>query len=203
MLKVGLTGNVAAGKSVVVGQLRRLGAIIIDADELVREVEQPGSALLEKIANRFGSEMVLPNGQLDRARLRRRVMGDRAALSDLNAIIHPAVERLHRERLAEAAATGARIVVSDIPLLFEAGWEDAFDLIILVDAPPKIRRRRLVAFRRLTPPEADRLIASQDPADRKRRRSDIVIDNTGTLEALEARVQEVWDLLVARADAGA
>jgi len=203
MLKVGLTGNVAAGKSVVVDQLRRLGAIIIDADRLVREVEQPGSALLEAIADRFGSEMVLPNGQLDRAKLRRRVMGDPAALSDLNAIIHPAVERLHRERLADAEASGARIVVSDIPLLFEAGWEDAFDLIVLVDAPAAIRRRRLVAFRRLTPHEADRLIASQDPADRKRRRSDIVIDNAGTLEALETRVREVWDVLVTQANEGA
>ncbi len=203
MLKVGLTGNVAAGKSVVVDQLRGLGAIIIDADQLVREVEQPGSPLLGDITTQFGSEMVMPNGQLDRARLRRRVMGDPAALADLNAIIHPAVERLHGERLAEAEASGARIVVSDIPLLFEAGWEDEFDVIILVDAPPATRRRRLVAFRRLTPHEADRLIASQDPADRKRRRSDIVIDNAGTLEALEGRVREVWDALVTKVNAGA
>jgi len=203
MLKVGLTGNVAAGKSAVVDHLHRLGAVIIDADQLVREVEQPGSPLLGAIAERFGSEMVLPNGQLDRAKLRRRVMGEPAALSDLNAIIHPAVERLHGERLAEAEASGARIVVSDIPLLFEAGWQDEFDVIILVDAPPATRRRRLVAFRRLTPHEADRLIASQDPADQKRRRSDIVIDNAGTLEALEARVREVWDVLVAKVNEGA
>jgi len=203
MLRVGLTGNVAAGKSVVLDRLRALGAVVIDADLLVREVERPGSPVLDAIAQHFGPDMIGEDGELDRARLRRFVMGDPALLAELNAIVHPAVERLHRARLTEAEARGARIVVSDIPLLFEAGWQDAFDLVILVDAPAATRRARLIASRHLAPAEADRLMASQEPADQKRARSDIVIDNAGTLATLDARVQEVWRILVARAGADA
>ena len=202
MMKVGLTGNVAAGKSVVLDFLRRNGATVIDVDALVREVQQPGTPVLERIAERFGSDMLLPDGALDRSRLRRRVMGDSAALSDLNAIVHPAVELLHRERVAQAELRGDRIVVSDVPLLFEVRWENHFDLIILVDAPEPIRRLRLVSLRQLTPEEADNMLASQDPADEKRRRSDIVIENDGSVEDLETRVREVWAILVNRATSG-
>ena len=129
-------------------------------------------------------------------------MGDSAALSDLNAIVHPAVELLHRERVAQAELRGDRIVVSDVPLLFEVRWENHFDLIILVDAPEPIRRLRLVSLRQLTPEEADNMLASQDPADEKRRRSDIVIENDGSVEDLETRVREVWEILVNRATSG-
>jgi dephospho-CoA kinase len=202
MIKVGLTGNVAAGKSVVVALLRRLGATVIDADALVREVEQPGTAVLQRIAERFGPDMLQADGTLDRSRLRRRVMGNPAALSDLNAIVHPAVERLHRERIAQAERRGDPIVVSDVPLLFEVGWETEFDFIILVDAPEAIRRKRLVTLRQFTPEEADQLLASQDPAEEKRHRSDVVIDNAGSIEALEARVREVWETLVNQAPRG-
>ena len=202
MIKVGLTGNVAAGKSVVLDLLRRHGATVIDADALVREVQQPGMAVLRQIAERLGSDMLRPDGALDRSRLRRRVMGDPAARSDLNAIVHPAVELLHRERIAQAERRGDRIVVSDVPLLFEVGWESEFDLIILVDAPEAIRRMRLVTLRQLTPAEADKLLASQDPAEGKRRRSDIVIENAGSVEGLEARVREVWETLANRATGG-
>lgn len=202
MIKVGLTGNVAAGKSVVLDLLRRHGATVIDADALVREVQQPGMAVLRQIAERLGSDMLRPDGALDRSRLRRRVMGDPAARSDLNAIVHPAVELLHRERIAQAERRGDRIVVSDVPLLFEVGWESEFDLIILVDAPEAIRRMRLVTLRHLTPAEADKLLASQDPAEGKRRRSDIVIENAGSVEGLEARVREVWETLANRATGG-
>ena len=202
MMKVGLTGNVAAGKSVVLDFLRRHGATVIDVDALVREVQQPGTPVLQRIAERFGSDMLLPDGALDRSRLRRRVMGDSAALSDLNAIVHPAVELLHRERVAQAELRGDRIVVSDVPLLFEVRWENHFDLIILVDAPEPIRRLRLVSLRQLTPEEADNMLASQDPADEKRRRSDIVIENDGSVEDLETRVREVWEILVNRATSG-
>ena len=202
MMRVGLTGNVAAGKSVVLDFLRRHGATVIDADALVREVQQPGTPVLRRIAERFGPGMLLPDGALDRSRLRRRVMGDPAALSDLNAIVHPAVELLHRERIAQAELRGDQIVVSDVPLLFEAGWESDFDLIILVDAPEAIRRLRLVSLRQLTPEEANDMLASQDPADEKRRWSDLVIENDGSVEDLEARVREVWKILVNRATSG-
>lgn len=202
MMRVGLTGNVAAGKSVVLDFLRRHGATVIDTDALVREVQQPSTPVLGRIAERFGPGMLLPDGALDRSRLRRRVMGDPAALSDLNAIVHPAVELLHRERIAQAELRGDQIVVSDVPLLFEAGWESDFDLIILVDAPEAIRRLRLVSLRQLTPEEADDMLASQDPAAEKRRWSDLVIENDGSVEDLEARVREVWKILVNRATSG-
>lgn len=202
MIKVGLTGNVAAGKSVVLDLLRRHGATVIAADALVREVQQPGTGVLRQIAERFGSDMLLTDGALNRSRLRRRVMGDPVALSDLNAIVHPAVELLHRERIAQAERRGDPIVICDVPLLFEVGWEGEFDLIILVDAPEAIRRRRLVTLRQLTPEEADKMLASQDPAEGKRRRSDIVIENAGSVEALEARVRQVWETLVNRVGGG-
>ena len=198
MIKVGLTGNVASGKSMVLDLLRRHGATVIDTDRLVRETQQPGTPVLRRIAKRFGPDMLLADGSLDRARLRRQVMGDPVARSALNEIVHPAVEVLHRERLAEAEGRGDRIVISAVPLLFEAGWEREFDLVILVDAPEDIRRARLISLRHLTPAEADELLAAQDPADEKRRRSDLVIDNDGSIGALEARVREVWETLMDR-----
>lgn len=199
MLSVGLTGNVAAGKSSVLSLLKGFGATVIDADQLVRRVQQPGSHTLQTLADRFGADILLPDGHLDRPTLRRRVMGDPAALSALNAIVHPAVEQLHRDELAAAKARGDRVVVSDIPLLFEAGWESEFDLIVLVDAPRNVRRSRLITLRALTEEEADRLLASQAPAVDKRARSDVVIDNDGSWEILARRVRALWSTLDARA----
>ncbi len=199
MLSVGLTGNVAAGKSSVLSLLKGFGATVIDADQLVRRVQQPGSHTLQTLADRFGADILLPDGHLHRPTLRRRVMGDPAALSALNAIVHPAVEQLHRDELAAAKARGDRVVVSDIPLLFEAGWESEFDLIVLVDAPRNVRRSRLITLRALTEEEADRLLASQAPAVDKRARSDVVIDNDGSWEILARRVRALWSTLDARA----
>ena len=199
MLSVGLTGNIAAGKSTVADLFRRWGAIIIDADEIVRALQGPGTPVLAAIAARFGADVVGRDGRLDRAALRARVLAAPGELAALNAIVHPAVRQRREELLAEARRHGDRIVVSDIPLLFEADDPTAFDAVVLVDAPEPVRRARLAADRALPPGEADRLIAAQQPAAGKRERSDYVIDNDGDRAALERAAAEVWRALVARA----
>ena len=199
MLNVALTGNIAAGKSTVVSWLRRWGATIIDADELAREAEAPGTEVLTAIVKRFGANVRLPDGALDRAALRSKVMGDDAALADLNAIVHPAVRRRRDELLAAAKARGDLLVVNDIPLLFEALDPAQFDAVVLVDAPQPVRRARLRALRGLSNEEADRMIASQMDAERKRARSQYVIDNDGSLKELEAKARAVFKELMQRA----
>ncbi|HEX9705807.1 MAG TPA: dephospho-CoA kinase [Gemmatimonadales bacterium] len=199
MLNVALTGNIAAGKSTVVELFRRWGATIIDADELARQAQAPGTEVLIAIAKRFGADVLARDGSLDRAALRAKVMGDDAALADLNAIVHPAVRRLREQLMREAADRGDAIVVNDIPLLFEALDPGAFDVIILVDAPQTLRRTRLRTLRGLSNEEADRMIAAQMPAERKRSRSHHVIDNAGTQTQLEHAARRVFKELQRRA----
>src|SRR5919201_1662043 len=135
MLHVALTGNIAAGKSTVAELFRRWGATLIDADQLVRELQAPGSPVLEAIVARFGAAVLRADGTLDRAALRRRVMADPAAREALERIVHPAVHRRREELLREAGRRGDRIVVSEIPLLFEVADSREFDAVVLVDAP--------------------------------------------------------------------
>jgi dephospho-CoA kinase len=199
MLSVALTGNVAAGKTTVAELFKRWGATLIDADQLVRDAQAPGQPVLAKIVSRFGKEFLQPDGTLDRAALRVRVLGDAQGLADLNRIVHPEVHRRRQALLAAARARGDRIVVSDIPLLFESADPAEFDAIVLVDAPEAVRRARLLATRPLPPEEADRLMAVQLPSTPKRARSDYVIENDGDLPALERAAATVWAALVARA----
>jgi dephospho-CoA kinase len=197
MLNVALTGNIAAGKSTVVELFRRWGATVIDADEL----QAPGSPVLTAIAKRFGSAMLLPDGSLDRAALRAKVMGDAAALAKLNALVHPAVQRRREALLDEAWKRGDAIVVNDIPLLFEALDPKQFDVVVLVDAPVPLRHARLRAMRGLSAPEADQMIAAQTPSAQKRKASDYVIDNEGDVEELARQARAVYDQLERRARA--
>ena len=173
MLSVALTGNIGAGKSTVAGLFDAWGATLIDADRLVREAQAPGTPVLEAIAERFGAEVISSDGSLDRPALRARVLADPTALADLNRIVHPAVRRRRLELLGQARARGDRIVVSDIPLLFEADDPKAFDAVVLVDAPEPVRRARLLASRGLSPAEADRMMAAQLASDPKRAQSDL------------------------------
>jgi dephospho-CoA kinase len=179
MLSVALTGNIAAGKSTVVDHFRRWGATIIDADALAREAQAPGGEVLAAIVRRFGADVLAPDGTLDRAALRGKVMGDQAALDALNSIVHPAV-RQRREELSRAAWEGGDVlVVHDIPLLFEVLDPTQFDVVVLVDASVALRRTRLRGMRGLSIGDADRMIAAQMPAERKRARSHFTIDNDG------------------------
>lgn len=201
MLNVALTGNVASGKSTVASLFTGWGAELIDADQLVREVQAPGTPVLLAIARRFGTSVLRPDGSLDRAALRSQVLADPQALADLNRLVHPAVLRLREARLAALREAGARIVVTDIPLLYEAADPDAYDAVVLVDAPADLRRQRLFERSGLPPHEAERLIAAQMPSEMKRSRATFVIDNDADLATLEARAREVWTALEARARA--
>jgi dephospho-CoA kinase len=199
MLSIALTGNIGAGKTTVAELFQRWGATIIDADQLVREAQAPGQPILKKIAARFGGEVIRADGTLDRAAVRAKVLKDPAALADLNRIVHPEVHRRRKQLLEEARARGVRIVVSDIPLLFEAADPSEFDAVVLVDAPEPVRRARLLSFRAWPREEVDRMIKSQLSSALKRGRSDYVVDNEGDLEALERSASAVWQALLARA----
>ena len=188
MLVVGLTGNIAAGKSAAAARLATHGVPIVDADRLAREAVAPGSSALARIVARWGPGILAPDGTLDRAALRRRVFADADERRALDAIVHPEVARLRDEAVRALAARGERLVVCDIPLLFEVGLEGAVDRIVLVDAPVAVRRERLVRDRGLTPAEADAMIAAQHPAETKRARAHHVLENDGTRAALDAQV---------------
>jgi dephospho-CoA kinase len=201
MIQVALTGNIAAGKSTVARHFADWGAIVIDADAIVHDLQQPGQPVLAAMVRRFGPGILRADGALDRPALRHLILEDPGARADLEAIVHPAVARRRAELIAAAAPAG-RIVVSDIPLLFESADPAAFDRVVLVDAPEAIRRDRLVRARGLQPAEADRLIAAQMPSAAKRLRSDFTIDNDGSPDQLETAARAVWQQLAAAAAPG-
>ena len=203
MLNVALTGNIAAGKSTVVELFKKWGATVVDADVLAPEAQAPGSTVLAAIARRFGSDVLAADGSLDRIALRAKVMGggggDNDALLALNAIVHPAVQQRREDLQRAARERGDAILINDIPLLFEVLDPSQFDTVVLVDAPPAVRRARLRALRGLSNEEADRMIAAQMEAERKRARSQHIIDNTGSLTELEEQARRVFDALRAQA----
>jgi dephospho-CoA kinase len=203
MLLVALTGNIASGKSTVAAIFVARGATLIDADVLARRAVRVGTPGYEAIVRRWGDRVLSADGVLDRGALRRIVFDQPDELRALNAIVHPGVEQMRADLVASARARGDRIVVCDIPLLFEANLAEGFARIVLVDAPRPVRLERLVRDRGLRETEAMAMIAQQMPADLKRARADFVIDNDGTREALEQRVNEVWTALAAEADAAA
>jgi dephospho-CoA kinase len=196
MLLVGLTGNIASGKSTVSQMLSERGATIIDADVLARRAVERGTPAYQRIVERWGDAVLAPDGHLDRAALRGIVFSDPQELEHLNAIVHPEVERMRDRLVREALERGDRIVVCDIPLLFERHLGENFDRIILVDAPRPLRLERLVKDRGLRETEAMEMITAQMPAELKRARADIVIDNDGTLTKLEQDVAAAWAALL-------
>jgi dephospho-CoA kinase len=190
---VALTGGIASGKSTIARRLARHGAVIVDADQLVRDVQQPGSPVLTAIATEFGERMLRPDGSLDRAALGAQVFGDEAAVARLNAIVHPAVRAESSRRFAEAFARDpAAVVVYDVPLLVEARIGDPWELVIVAHAPADVRRRRLVELRGLTEGDADARIASQASDDDRLAVADVVIDTAGALDETLRQVDDVW-----------
>ena len=196
MLLVGLTGNIGSGKSTVAQMLSERGATSIDADVLARRAVEAGTPAFAKIVARWGSSILAPDGHLDRAALRRVVFADHAQLEELNQIVHPEVERLRARLIDQAKRRGDRVVVCDIPLLFERHMTDRFDRILLVDSHRAIRLERLVKERGLRETEAMDMIAAQMPAELKRARADFIVENDGTFAQLERRVNEVWTSLL-------
>ncbi|MEN9620257.1 MAG: hypothetical protein RL499_450, partial [Actinomycetota bacterium] len=194
---IGLTGGIAAGKSVVAARLAELGAHVIDADLLAREAVAPGSPGLAAIHERFGDAVLTPNGTLDRPALGALVFADSEARSALNAIVHPEVHRLYRERLAqiESDDPGA-IVVYDVPLLVEARSADEFAEVVLVDAPADVRVERLVALRGLDRASAQQRVDAQASDADRRAVADVIIDSSGSLDHTLAQVDALWQRLV-------
>ncbi|MEO8452088.1 MAG: dephospho-CoA kinase [Gemmatimonadota bacterium] len=195
MLNVALTGNIASGKSAVADYFRELGAVIVDADRIVRDLQRPGTPVFDRIVERFGPGVMAPDGELDRKALRTLVFHDADALDQLNGIVHPAVEEERARQLDAAAQAGARIAVSDIPLLFESGDPSAFDAVVLVDAPEPVRRQRIMDSRGLSHWEAQAMIDAQLPSEAKRARSRFIIENTSDLISLREAAKRVWTSL--------
>jgi dephospho-CoA kinase len=192
MLRVGLTGNVGAGKSTVVGLFAGWGATVIDTDLLAREVVEPGSHPLELIREIFGGEVMAEDGGLDRAAMRRVVFADHGAREQLEGILHPAIRARFRELSLEAEARGDRIVIGVVPLLYEKAMEADFDVVLLIDAPLDLRIERLLGKRGLSADEARAIAAAQMPAEEKRARADFIIDNDSDIPTLERRAWETW-----------
>lgn len=201
MIRVGLTGGIAAGKSVVSRRLAELGAAVIDHDVLAREAVAPGTVGLDAIVEKFGIDVLSPDGSLDRTALGHLVFGDPVALADLNSIVHPEVHRLAREREAAIAAAQAHaVIVHDIPLLVETGQAHDFHVLVVVHAPADLRITRLVEGRGLTLPEARRRVSAQVEDAVRLELADVVLDGTGSTSALRAQVDDLWNRLKADAE---
>ena len=195
MIRIGLTGNIASGKSEIAKMLADRGATVIDADLLAREAVEPETQALRDIVKRWGKDILDKDGSLDRAALRQIVFADQSELDALNRIVHPGVTRLRDREIARARERGDPIVICVIPLLFERNIVDEFDAVVLVDSPRPLRLERLVATRGMEATDAMNMIASQMPAELKRARADYVIENSGSLQDLERDVNALWSSL--------
>ncbi|NQX06788.1 dephospho-CoA kinase [Rathayibacter sp. VKM Ac-2856] len=196
-----LTGGIASGKSTVARRLAELGAVVVDADRLAREVVEPGEPALAAIAERFGPGTLRADGTLDRAALGAIVFSDSSAREDLNAITHPAVSRRSQELFAAAAAADpSAVVVYDVPLLAEARGAAEFDEVVVVHAPEETRVERLVALRGMTEAEARARVGSQASDEERLALADAVIDASGTLEETLSQVDALWERLRRRSD---
>ena len=193
--RVGLTGGVASGKSTVSAMLRDLGAVVVDADLLAREVVAPGTEGLAEIVAAFGPGVLTPDGALDRPAMGARVFAEDDARRRLEAIIHPRVRQRGAE--LEAAAGPGAVVVHDIPLLAETGQGAAFDAVVVVDVPVETQVERMMSARGMTRAEAEARVAAQASREQRRAVATYVVDNTGTLEDLRERVTEVFEEIVA------
>lgn len=190
MKVVGLTGGIGAGKSTVSAALRERGAVIVDADAITKELQQPGRPVFAAMVERFGGGIVAADGTLDRQAVADIVFGDPTALADLNALVHPAVGVEIARRLEEASGTDA-VVVLDIPLLVEGGRYAAAGVIV-VDCPVETAVRRLVAHRGMAEADARARIARQATREERLAKADFVIDNGGPPEALVPQVEAAW-----------
>lgn len=197
MLRVGLTGGIASGKTAVSDLLSEHGAVVIDADVLAREVVEPGTPGLAAVVQRFGREVLTEDGQLDRPALGQIVFADEAARRDLEAIIHPAVRA--RAAAIEAAAASDAVVVHVIPLLVETGQHDDFDVLVVVDVEPELQLSRLQDRNGLDPTAAQARVAAQVSRQERLRVAHVVLDNSTTRAELSRQVDRLWHDLQVRA----
>jgi dephospho-CoA kinase len=195
VILVGLTGGIGAGKSTVSSLLAARGAVIVDADQITRDLQQPGSPVLAAIAERFGASVLQADGSLDRAALAALVFGDADALAALNGIVHPAVG-IEMNRRIDAEVDGDRVVVLDIPLLAE-NPRQGLAATIVVDVPIEVAVDRLVRFRSMTEADARARIERQASREARLALATRVVDNTGGHDALATQVDELWAWLLA------
>jgi dephospho-CoA kinase len=193
VLKVGLTGGIGAGKSEVSKRLAAQGALVIDADLIAREVVAPGTDGLAEVVAAFGPAVLGPDGALDRVALGDIVFADKAKLATLNSIVHPRVGARMRE-LEESAGPGS-VVVHDVPLIAENGLADAYDLVVVVDVPPRIQLDRLMRLRGMSREQAQARMAAQASREQRLSIAGIVVDNSGSLAELDRQVGELWSEL--------
>ena len=193
MILVGLTGGIGSGKSTVSAALEARGAVVVDADQVVREVQQPGSPVLLKLAERFGADVIAADGSLDRAALAGIAFADADALKDLNGIVHPAVGAEMNRQVMENVATD-NVVVMDIPLLTE-NPRDGLQGKIVVDISVETQVERLVKYRGFDEADARARIARQATRELRLETADFVIDNSGGPEALDEQIDRLWDWL--------
>ncbi len=196
MILVALTGGIGSGKSTVARRLAARGAVIIDADAIVRELQRAGSPLLDRLAERFGAGIIREDGELDRPALAAIAFTDDQALADLNAIVHPDVRAEIARRIAAEADTD-HVVVVDTPL-FAVTSDIEFAAVVVVDVPPDVAVERLVGQRGLTETDARARIAKQVGREQRLANADRVIDNSGDITALDAQIDELWDWLRGR-----
>lgn len=195
MLILGLTGGIGCGKSSVSKYLARLGATIVDGDQLARQVVQPGEPGLALLVARFGPAVLRADGQLDRAGLGRLVFADAAARADLNALLHPLIREAIAVAVGAARAAGASVCVLDVPLLLEMAPVPACDAIWTVECAPAVQLQRILGRGGLDEAEARARIAAQWPSERRMAAADAVLDNAGTLAQLHAGVDRLWQAL--------
>jgi len=200
MLLVGLTGGIGSGKSTVARFLGGHGAVIVDADVFARDAVRAGSDAFEAVVRRFGDDVVGPDGELDRPKLASIVFADRAALADLEAIVHPEVRRMIADRI-QAELDTDHVVVLVNPLLIEMGAHRDCDVVVVISADPETQVARTVA-RGMDGADVRARLAAQLPIEERARAADVLLDNEDTLERLEAEVAVLWASLAARAAGG-
>lgn len=195
---IGLTGGIGSGKSTVAQLLEQQGWVLVDADRIARDIVEPGQPALTELADAFGQDILLPNGSLDRGLLASRAFASREKTDLLNSITHPRIQEETQARFEAARQGGADFVVYDMPLLVDKGLHKDMDATIVVDVDVEERVRRLVEYRGLDEGDARRRIAAQIPDDVRRAAADLVIDNNGPREALDAQVAGVVEKLRVR-----
>jgi dephospho-CoA kinase len=198
ILRAGLTGGIASGKSTVAGILAGLGAFVLDADRLAREAMRPGGPVHASVLRRFGDGIAGPDGVIDRPRLAARVFADPSELEALNGIVHPAVRQEADRRFSRCAETGRfRVGVLDAALLVETGYYRELDRLIVLRCSPETQRMRLQARANLAPGEAEARLAAQAPLERKLALADYVIDTETTLDQTRRQTEQTWAALLA------
>lgn len=198
-IAIGLTGGIASGKSVISSLLAERGALIVDADRLGHESYRAGTETFRRVVETFGRDIVGADGEIDRKRLGAKVFGDAGARKRLEAIVWPAIREMARERIEEARRQGVPVVVLEAAVLIEAGWQDLVDEVWVAEVDPETAIQRLASRNGLTREQAEARLRAQLSNEERRRHADVVIENNGTLDDLQRRVDEAWARLRERA----